>query len=475
MEIVKLPIEKLNPAPYNPRIDLKPGDKDYEKLKKSILAFGYIDPIIVNKRGYVVVGGHQRLKILQEMGHKTVEVSLVDLPPDQEKALNIALNKTGGDWDIPKLQDLLAELQETGMDLEVTGYDDLEIEELMRVALDDGEPRDNKKQVTEDNFDPEEEAARIKIPKTKPGDIWLLGRHRLFCGDATKTEDVRRLMDGKQAAMVFTDPPYNVDYTGATEDKLKIRNDKMADADFYSFLLKSYKNMFDAVAPGGAIYVCHADTEGLNFRKAMLDAGWLLKQCIIWVKSSMVMGRQDYHWQHEPILYGWKPGAAHIWNGDRRQTTVIDHFAGITAAPDGKGVTLTFASGVETVVIRVPIYEVIKKHDDATTSVWRFEKPTRNADHPTMKPVGIPARAINNSSRTGDIVLDLFGGSGSTLIAAEQTGRTCYTMELDQIYADVIVSRYIAQVGGDKDVFLLRDNVRIAYRKIIADDRQKSA
>jgi len=416
LEIIKLPIEKLNAAPYNPRIDLKPGDKEYEKLKKSILTFGYIDPIIVNKRGYVVVGGHQRLKILQAMGHKTVDVSLVDLPLDQEKALNIALNKTGGDWDLPKLQDLLAELQQTEMDIELTGFDDLEIENLLASVLDGEEEKPVKKQAVEDDFDAEEEVAKIKIPVTKPGDVWLLGRHRLLCGDAIKAEDVLRLVDGKLCNMVFTDPPYNVAYVGKTADSLKIQNDSMADGDFYKFLLQAYTNMLEAVAPGGAIYVCHADTEGLNFRRAMVDAGWLLKQCLVWVKNSMVLGRQDYHWQHEPILYGWKPGAAHTWNSDRKQTTI-----------------------------------------------WPFDRPSRSSDHPTMKPIAIPTNAIQNSSKAGDIVLDLFGGSGSTLIAAEQTGRICYTTEIDPVYADVIVARYIAQVGSDKDVFLLRDGGKTSH------------
>lgn len=419
MEIIKLPIEKLNAAPYNPRIDLKPGDKEYEKLKKSILTFGYIDPIIVNKRGHVVVGGHQRLKILQAMGHKTVEVSLVDLPLDQEKALNIALNKTGGDWDLPKLQDLLAELQQTNLDIEITGFDDLEIENLLASVLDEEEDKPPKEQAVEDDFDADEEAAKIKTPVTQPGDIWLLGRHRLLCGDATKAEDVRLLMDGKTASLVFTDPPYNVSYVGKTADKLKISNDQMLDADFYQFLLQSYTNMLEVVAPGGAIYVCHADTEGLNFRKAMVDAGWLLKQCLVWVKNSMVLGRQDYHWQHEPILYGWRPGAAHVWSSDRKQTTV-----------------------------------------------WAFDRPSRSAEHPTMKPVGIPANAIQNSSRAGDIVLDLFGGSGSTLVAAEQTGRICYTSEIDPVYCDVIVARYIAQASGDKGVFLLRGGVKKGHAAV---------
>lgn len=419
MEIVKLPIETLNTASYNPRIDLRPGDKEYEKLKKSILTFGYIDPIIVNKRGYVVVGGHQRLKILQATGHKIVDVSLVDLPLDQEKALNIALNKTGGDWDLPKLQDLLAELQQTNLDIEITGFDDLEIENLLSSVLNGEDEKPTKKQAVEDDFDAEEEAAKIKNPLTRPGDIWLLGRHRLLCGDATKAEDVRWLVDGKLCNMVFTDPPYNVSYVGKTADSLKIQNDSMADGDFYKFLLQSYTNMLEAVAPGGAIYVCHADTEGLNFRKAMVDAGWLLKQCLVWVKNSMVLGRQDYHWQHEPILYGWRPGAAHTWNSDRKQTTI-----------------------------------------------WAFDRPSRSSDHPTMKPVGIPANAIQNSSKAGDIILDLFGGSGSTLIAAEQTGRICYTSEIDPLYADVIVTRYIAQVGSDKGVFLLRNGEKKAYADV---------
>lgn len=448
MEIVKLPISKLNAAPYNPRLDLRPGDKEYEKLKKSIVEYGYVDPIIVNRRGYVVVGGHQRLKIMKDLGYKEVEVSLVDLDPVKEKALNLALNKTGGDWDMPKLQELLAELQEEGLDdIEITGFDEGEIYEIMNTVF--PEEEDPEEEVEEDDFDADGAAANIKTPKTQPGQIWLLGRHRLICGDATNPADVARLMAGKLATMVFTDPPYNVDYEGGTDEKLKIMNDKMADADFYKFLLAAYNCMLDATAPGGAIYVCHADSESLNFRKAMLDAGWLLKQCLIWVKSTFVLGRQDYQWRHEPILYGWKPGAAHNWCGDRRQTTVIDNFAGITVVPGPDSTTLTINSGVQTVIIRVPSYEVLHKGDDGDTTVWRFEKPARNGDHPTMKPVALCARAIHNSSRIGDIVLDLFGGSGSTLIAAEQTGRIAYLSELDPVYCDVIVQRW-EELTGEK-------------------------
>lgn len=409
MEIKNMNIADLKPAKYNPRKDLKPGDKEYEQLKKSIVAFGYVDPIIVNSRNNVVIGGHQRLKVLAELGNTTVDVSVVDLDEQKEKALNVALNKISGEWDMPLLQDILFELNTDGFDLDSIGFS---MDELTQFTMGESEP-------AEDDFDVDKAVEDNKEPVSKPGDLYELGNHRVLCGDATKPEDVLRLMSGKEAAMVLTDPPYNVDYTGATADKLKIQNDKMSDADFYKFLLDSYKNMFEAVAPGGAIYVCHADSEGLNFRKAMLDAGWLLKQCIIWVKSSMVMGRQDYHWQHEPILYGWKPGAAHNWYGGRKQTTT-----------------------------------------------WEIDRPSRNGEHPTMKPIELCARVISNSSRSGDIVLDLFGGSGSTLISAEQTGRTCYTMELDPIYADVIVNRYIAQVGSDKGVFLNRGGERIAYNEL---------
>ena len=410
MQIERMKIAELNPAKYNPRKDLQPGDPEYEQLKKSITAFGYVDPIIVNKRNNIVIGGHQRLKILTELGNEVVDVSVVDLDEKEEKALNVALNKISGEWDMPMLQDILFELNTDGFDMESIGFS---IEELQ--AFEFSEPDAPQ----EDAFDAEKAAEEITDPVTKPGDIYILGKHRLLCGDATKLNDVQRLMDGKTADMVFTDPPYNVDYTGGTEEHLKIQNDKMADADFYKFLLQAYENMFVAVKPGGAIYVFHADSEGLNFRKAMVEAGWLLKACLIWVKSSLVLGRQDYQWQHEPILYGWKPGASHTWNSDRKQTTV-----------------------------------------------WEFDKPSRNADHPTMKPVGIPAKAIENSSKNGALILDLFGGSGTTLIAAEQTGRVCYTMELEPKYADVIVRRYIEWVGSSDAVFLERAGERIPYKEL---------
>jgi DNA modification methylase len=270
-------------------------------------------------------------------------------------------------------------------------------------------------------------------------------------------------MDGASADMVFTDPPYNVDYEGG--NGLKIQNDKMENDAFYQFLFEAYKNMINHTKEGGGIYVCHADSEGLNFRKAMIDAGWLLKQCLVWVKNSLVMGRQDYHWRHEPILYGWKPGAAHNWFGDRKQTTVkeVPRDISISKQEDGKYL-ITFLDGLRDISFKVDNYEIIEPGDD---TVWRIDKPKKNDVHPTMKPIELCANAIRNSSARGQIVLDLFGGSGSTLITSEQLKRRCYMMEFDSVYSDVIVERYIELKEGDSDVFLLRDGKQYHYSDLI--------
>lgn len=399
MNVRKIPISMIKAAEYNPRVDLQPGDAEYEKLKRSIEDFGYIEPVIWNEVTGNIVGGHQRHKILvNEQGLTEIEVVAVQLEPEREKALNIALNKIGGDWDLPKLQDLMSDLKEMDFDLSLTGFDMADLDELFQ-----SEPFSfdlENIEVEEDDFDVEDELSKIEEPVTKHGDLWILGRHRLLCGDSTNLADVDRLMDGKRAGMVFTDPPYNVDYTGKTKDALKIENDKMADSQFKEFLVAIYQNLFHVSEEGAAIYVCHADSEGHNFRQAMLEAGWLLKQCLIWVKNSFVLGRQDYHWRHEPILYGWKPGAAHRWYSDRKQDTV-----------------------------------------------WEIDKPARNGEHPTMKPIALVSRALQNSSKRGDIILDLFGGSGSTLLAADQTERTAYLMELDPKYCDVIVKRWEQHSG----------------------------
>ncbi|CAJ1003893.1 site-specific DNA-methyltransferase [Brevibacillus aydinogluensis] len=399
MNIRKIPVSMINPAPYNPRIDLQPGDHEYEKLKRSIEEFGYVEPLVWNERTGNLVGGHQRYKILvNEQGATEVEVSVVDLDETREKALNLALNKIDGDWDLPKLRDLMSELKECDFDLSLTGFDSADLDELFQEVPFSFEPENIE--VEEDDFDVEDELAMIEEPVTKPGDLWSMGRHRLLCGDSSNLADVERLMGGHRVDLVFTDPPYNVDYTGKTKDALKIENDKMDDGRFKEFLLDVYRNLFHVSKEGAAIYVCHADSEGINFRSAMVEAGWLLKQCLIWVKNTFVLGRQDYHWRHEPILYGWKPGAAHNWYADRKQDTV-----------------------------------------------WEVDKPVRNADHPTMKPIALVSKALQNSSKRGDLVLDLFGGSGSTLIAAEKTGRTAYLMELDPKYCDVIVKRWEQLTG----------------------------
>ena len=390
MNIQKLKIECLKPAEYNPRKDLKVGDEEYEKIKKSIVEFGYVDPIIVN-RDMTVIGGHQRLKVLQELGYTDIECVIVDLDKDREKALNLALNKISGEWDNSKLEELLLELQNTDIDLDITGFSFDEVDKML-------------KDVTgskEDDFDLDGTLNDIEEPITKRGNIWQLGRHRLMCGDSTHKSDVLCLMNNQNADMILTDPPYNVNYEGKTEDALKIQNDNMSETEFYNFISDALKNMYDVTKYGGSIYIFHADTEGLNFRNAFKSSGFKLAQCLIWVKNTFVIGRQDYQWQHEPILYGWKEGMAHYFVDDRSQSTVLE-----------------------------------------------FDKPLRNAEHPTMKPVDLLVYLMQNSSRKNNIILDPFGGSGSTLIAAEQINRTCYMMELDEKYCDVIIKRWETLTGN---------------------------
>lgn len=444
MRIEKVDIENLRDAVYNPRKNLKSGDAEYERLKKSLVEFDYVDPVVWNERSGNIVGGHQRLKIMRDMGMTEIDVSVVDLDDASEKALNLALNKTGGDWDLPKLKDLLEELDTGAFDMEITGFGEDEIADLMSQFRIDGE-------VIEDDFDAAAEAESIAEPTSSVGMVWRLGRHRLLCGSATSEADMQMLMDGHKADMVFTDPPYNVGYVGKTKKSLKIQNDSMQDDHFYQFLLDAYTRMFECAKPGAALYVCHADSEGVNFRAAMQSSGWLLKQCIIWVKSVLVMGRQDHHWKHEPILYGWKPGAAHRWFGGRKQTTVIDNATVIAAEEQSDGVLLTLSNGNKNVVLKVPSYEVVHAGLDSDSTIWRVPKPLRNGEHPTMKPILLCDKAIQNSSRDGDIILDPFGGSGSTLMACEQSGRVCYMMELDPVYVDVIVRRW-EKFTGEKAV-----------------------
>ena len=408
-------IEKKNtadllPADYNPRKDLKPGDAEYEKLKRSIEQFGYVEPVIWNQTTGRVVGGHQRLKVLMDMGMTEVDCVVVAMDEEKEKALNIALNKISGDWDKDKLALLIADLQGTDFDVSLTGFEPAEIDALFKDTL--------KDVVKDDDFDVGAELAQPTI--TKPGDIWTLGRHRLICGDSTKAETYDLLMDSTKANLVITDPPYNVNYEGSAG---KIKNDNMADDAFYNFLLDAYTQMHSAMADDASIYVFHADTEGLNFRRAFADAGFYLSGCCIWKKQSLVLGRSPYQWQHEPCLYGWKKNGKHQWYTGRKETTI-----------------------------------------------WEFDKPKKNGDHPTMKPIPLMAYPIMNSSMSNSVVLDPFGGSGSTLIACEQTDRICYTVELDEKFCDVIVKRYIEQVGGSDEVSVIRDGLSYKYSEVEVQD-----
>lgn len=410
MQIEKKKVTDLIPADYNPRKDLKPGDKEYEKLKRSITEFGYVDPLIWNKRTGRLVGGHQRLKVLEDMGKTQVDVVVVDLDEEKEKALNIALNKISGEWDKDKLAILITDLQGSDLDVSLTGFDQEELDDLFKEDLKDG--------VKDDNFDVDKE---LKKPvMTKAGDLWQLGEHRLLCGDSTKAESYELLMAGKQANLVITDPPYNVNYQGTAG---KIKNDNMKDDAFYQFLLAAFTGMERNMADDASIYVFHADTEGLNFRKAFSDAGFYLSGTCIWVKQSLVLGRSPYQWRHEPILFGWKKKGKHLWYAGRKESTI-----------------------------------------------WEFDKPKKNKDHPTMKPIPLLAYPIMNSSMTNAIVLDPFGGSGSTLIACEQTKRICRTIELDEKFCDVIVKRYIEQAGSSKDVKVVRDGLTYAYEEVEVKD-----
>jgi ParB family chromosome partitioning protein len=299
-------------------------------------------------------------------------------------------------------------LNDSAFDISLTGFDTAEIDELFKDKIND--------KIREDGFD----EPLPENPVTKQGDIWLLGRHRLICGDCTKAETYKALMDGKKANLVVTDPPYNVAYEGTAGT---IQNDNMDDKKFYDFLLSAYKGMYESLTDGGSIYVFHADRETVNFRTAFKDAGFFCHQTCIWIKNSPVLGRCDYQYSHEPVLVGWKPTAGHKFYGDRKQRTT-----------------------------------------------WNFDRPTKSKHHPTMKPIALVAYPIMNSSLTNSIVLDPFGGSGSTLIACEQTERICFTIELDEKYADVIVKRFIEQQGSDNDVFLLRDGVETPYSKVVAAD-----
>ena len=386
------PLSDLHPAEYNPRVALAPEDEEYKRIKRSIETYGYVDPIIINSDG-TIIGGHQRYNVLLDLGYDTAHVVIVDLDKNAEKALNVALNKISGEWDDEKLCDLLQDLDLSGYDFSLTGFTRSELDGL-QLKLGVGEA------VEDEDFDVDKAVEECEKPVTKRGDLWIMGGHRLLCGDARNVDDMARLMGGAKADLLLTDPPYNVDYVGKTKDALKIDNDRMSNADFRAFLLEAFTAARQSMKAGAAPYIWHADPNGYDFRGACMDAGWKVRQCLIWEKDILVLGRQDYQWQHEPCLYGWNEGAGHAWYSDRKQTTIL-----------------------------------------------RFDKPTRSKEHPTMKPVPLFGYLVQNSSKPGDIVLDPFSGSGTTVIAAEQLDRTAYVMELNERYCDVIVKRWEEQTG----------------------------
>lgn len=401
LNLIQMNIDDLVLYENNPRNN----DGAVDAVAASINSFGFKVPIIIDKNN-VVVCGHTRVKASKKLGMTEVPCIVADdLNEEQIKAFRLADNKVSelAEWDMDKLAE---ELKQIDMDMLQFGFEDLE--------------SSLERDVLEDEFDEEEELP--VNPYSKNGDIFILGKHRLMCGDSTIKEDVDKLTDGKLADMIFTDPPYNVDYEGGVDDngsKMKIQNDKQSDADFKEFLQKAFDNMALHCKNGGTIYCCHADTEGLNFRTAFINAGFKLAECLIWVKNSLVLGRQDYHWRHEPILYGWKEGAGHYFIDDRSQDTI-----------------------------------------------WEYNKPKVNDLHPTMKPLELVGRAIKNSSKKGELVLDLFGGSGSTMIASEQIDRSAMLMELDEKYVDVIVKRYLRFVQSYDNCYLLRNGETIALKDI---------
>lgn len=384
MDIINIALKDLKPYENNPR----KNDDAVKYVAESIKEFGFKVPIVIDKNN-VIVAGHTRYKAAKKLKMSEVPCIIADdLTDEQIKAFRLADNKVAekAEWDFDLLNTELDDIID--LDMELFGFEE---------AL-----QDDDKEAVEDEFEVELPAE----PKSKLGDIYQLGDNRLMCGDSTVLEDVEKLMGGEQADMLLTDPPYNVNYEGKTKDKLKIKNDQMGNDNFRQFLTDAFSNADMVMKPGAVFYIWHADSEGYNFRGACFDAGWTVRQCLIWNKNSMVMGRQDYQWKHEPCLYGWKEGAGHLWASDRKQTTVIN-----------------------------------------------FEKPTRNDMHPTMKPIPLFDYQIKNNTKGGDVVLDLFGGSGTTIMACEQNGRHGYCMEYDPRYVDVIVDRW-EKFTGAKAVLL---------------------
>ncbi|MCD7724934.1 MAG: site-specific DNA-methyltransferase [Clostridiales bacterium] len=408
-EMQLVPVEKLVPYVNNARTH---SPEQITKLRSSLREFGFINPVIVD-RDYGVIAGHGRIEAAKAEGISEVPCVFADhLTEAQKKAYILADNRMAMDagWDEELLRIEIESLQGEDFDIGLTGFDEKELADLFSNSSDS--------EVEDDDFDLSE--ALEKAAFAEKGDVWIVGRHRLMCGDATSSEDVAKLMDGKKANLIVTDPPYGVSFKSS--DGLTIQNDSMKGDDFYTFLYKSFQNMVAHMENGGAAYVFHADTEGLNFRKAFVDAGFHLAGVCIWVKNSLVLGRSDYQWQHEPVLYGFLQNGKHPWYSDRKQTTI-----------------------------------------------WNYDKPKRNENHPTSKPLDLLGYPISNSTQENAIVLDTFGGSGSTMMACEQLNRICYSMELDEKYASVILRRYVEMTGDSENVFVIRNGERIPYSALVKE------
>ncbi len=408
-EMQLIPLGKLVPYVNNARTH---SPEQLAKLRSSLREFGFINPVIID-RDFNVIAGHGRIAAAKEEGITEVPCVFVDyLTEAQKKAYILADNRMALDagWDEELLRIEIESLQGADFDVSLTGFGEDEIADLFA--------GDGEKDVKDDDFDLS--AALEKAAFVEKGDIWTVGRHRLMCGDATSAEDVAALMDGKKANLIVTDPPYGVSFKSS--GGLTIQNDSMKGDEFYTFLYNSFVCMVEHLESGGAAYVFHADTEGLNFRKAFVHAGFHLAGVCIWVKNSLVLGRSDYQWQHEPVLYGFLKNGKHPWYSDRKQTTI-----------------------------------------------WNYDKPKRNKNHPTSKPLDLLGYPISNSSQENAIVLDTFGGSGSTMMACEQTNRICFMCELDEKYASVILRRYVEDTGDSENVYVVRGGEKIPYSALVKE------
>lgn len=407
-ELTLVATDKLVPYANNARTH---SQEQILKLRSSLREFGFINPVIVD-RDLTIIAGHGRVMVAKAEGIKEVPCVFVDhLTEAQKKAYILADNRMALDagWDEELLRVELQELEGLNFDLGLTGFDEKELADFFA---------DEKAEVEDDDYDLTE--ALEKASFVERGDVWIVGRHRLVCGDATNEADVNLLMDGKKANLILTDPPYGVSFTSSSG--LKIQNDSLKNEEFYNFLLAAFKNMVAHAEPGAAGYVFHADTEGLNFRNAFINAGFHLAGCCIWVKDSLVLGRSDYQWQHEPVLYGFLKNGKHSWYSDRKQTTI-----------------------------------------------WNFKKPKRNENHPTSKPLDLLSYPLKNSTQENAIVVDTFGGSGSTLMACELSNRICYTMELDGKYASVILRRYVENTNDAENVYCIRGGQQIPYKELVKE------